>query len=315
MWGRRTATWLDELRPKPDAVIIYGGAAVFASHVIRWARGNGAYAIVDAVEWYDATHQPGGRFGPFAMTNEIAMRSVLPRAGNVVAISSFLAEHFRASGCHVMTVPPTTDVMNLPARLEHGGGPLRLAYAGVPGRKDLLGNVIAAVARVHAQRPGAGPRLDVAGVTGEEIWATPGLGDLGPEATASWLTPHGRIDRSAATNLIRSADFMPLLRPNARYAHAGFPTKVVESLSLGTPVLGNLTSDLGSYLVDGRNAVLCPDHSVAAVVDALTRALALSTSELSDMRHAARFTAEQSFDYRVHVESVKAFLEDLQPLR
>lgn len=33
---------------------------------------------------------------------------------------------------------------------------------------------------------------------------------------------------------------------------AGFPTKFVESITAGTPVLTNQTSDLADYLVEGE---------------------------------------------------------------
>ena len=42
---------------------------------------------------------------------------------------------------------------------------------------------------------------------------------------------------------------------------AGFPTKVVESLALGTPVITNLTSDLGFCVFDGRNGVILDARS------------------------------------------------------
>jgi glycosyltransferase involved in cell wall biosynthesis len=107
---------------------------------------------------------------------------------------------------------------------------------------------------------------------------------------------------------------MPLLRPDARYAHAGFPTKVVESFAVGTPVLANLTSDLGRYLVDGRNGLVCDADSADAVVGTLVRALRLSPGQLGALRTEARRTAERSFDYRAHVGSVAAFLESLRPV-
>ena len=313
-WGGSTVDWLDQLAPRPDAVILYGGASAFAGRVIRWATTNDVRVVVDAVEWYEGTHQPGGRYGPFALTNELAMRNVFPRARNVIAISSYLATHFQAKGCRVVTVPPTRDVMGTAASLGAGRGPVRFAYAGVPGRKDLLDVMVAGFARVHAERRDDGFRLDVAGISEGDLLAMPAVRDAGIETLPSWLEVHGRLGRDEVTQLVREADFVPLIRPDARYANAGFPTKVVESLTLGTPVLGNLTSDLGRYLINGQNAVLCEDASVRAFADAAAKAVRMTVDERSVMRCAARATAEASFDYRAFVETIRAFLEGLRPL-
>ena len=37
---------------------------------------------------------------------------------------------------------------------------------------------------------------------------------------------------------------------------AGFPTKVVESMSLGVPVITTNTSDLAKYVIDGVNGYI-----------------------------------------------------------
>lgn len=52
-----------------------------------------------------------------------------------------------------------------------------------------------------------------------------------------------------------------------RYAQAGFPTKLVESFSLGVPILTNLTSDIGQYVRDSLDGVIlgdCPPEVFAA---------------------------------------------------
>jgi glycosyltransferase involved in cell wall biosynthesis len=93
-----------------------------------------------------------------------------------------------------------------------------------------------------------------------------------------------------------------------RYSTAGFPTKVVESLASGTPVICNITSDLGEHLVDGREAIICPDRSRASLIAAFERAMLLSSEERHRMRLAARRRAEEAFDYRNFTETMGDFL-------
>jgi glycosyltransferase involved in cell wall biosynthesis len=104
---------------------------------------------------------------------------------------------------------------------------------------------------------------------------------------------------------------MPLLRPDQRFAHAGFPTKLVESLTLGTPVICNITSDIGKYVRDGVEGFVCRDSSVEAFTDALHRASTLSQAERAAMRVAAHEQATRSFDYRAHVHRLTDFVSSL----
>ena len=96
-----------------------------------------------------------------------------------------------------------------------------------------------------------------------------------------------------------------MFRDNSlRYARAGFPTKIVESLSSGTPPICNLSSDLGLYLEDGKNAFFAAGFAPEDIKEALEKALATSSEERAEMRAAARKTAEEQFDYRHYVNAL-----------
>ena len=76
--------------------------------------------------------------------------------------------------------------------------------------------------------------------------------------------PHAELP-----NLIAEADFTVLMRPNKRYTNAGFPTKLVESLASGVPVIANLTSDIGWAVRDGREGLKVDDYSAASLAATL----------------------------------------------
>ena len=90
--------------------------------------------------------------------------------------------------------------------------------------------------------------------------------------------------RANALQIVRAADFTVLLRPDARFAHAGFPTKLVESLSLGVPVLANVTSDISEYVRDGREGILLAGPTREAFAAGLRRALAIGRPARLAMR-------------------------------
>jgi glycosyltransferase involved in cell wall biosynthesis len=102
---------------------------------------------------------------------------------------------------------------------------------------------------------------------------------------------------------------MLIRNPEERYAKAGFPSKVVESLANSTPVLCNLSSDLGLYLRDGENAILASDHTPQAVALAMERAAGLSFEERKGMCEAAHNTAKVKFDYRQYQDALASLLK------
>ena len=91
---------------------------------------------------------------------------------------------------------------------------------------------------------------------------------------------------------------------------AGFPTKVPESLAVGTSVICNLTSDLEDYICDGQEGLICADHTVNSFLIALNRAMRLTPEQKKAMRQAARKQAEQSFDYRNYADALSAFIQE-----
>lgn len=304
-WGLRTVEWLDAQPVKPSHIIVYGGSAPYMLRLLPWCRKNGVRIIADVVEWYDPRQMTGGVLGPFNISAKIALRYLYPKCDGIVAISSLLANHYGSLGCPVIRVPPTLDVYgSVPGDRGSSDDPdtLTLVYAGTPGKKDLLGNVIAGVARVDP----LGSRLKLL-VIGPSIEQVRGL--LAGQEIPPAVHVLGKVAQSEVTQYVRASDFSVLLREPQYFANAGFPTKFVESMACGVPVIANLTSDLGLYLHDGVEGLVCKDHSVDAFSVALGKALNLSVEQLVAMRVAARQQAERSFDSSVYSESLSAFME------
>jgi glycosyltransferase involved in cell wall biosynthesis len=103
-----------------------------------------------------------------------------------------------------------------------------------------------------------------------------------------------------------------IVRPQDRFANAGFPTKFVESLSLGVPVMANGTSDIAEFLRDGRDGYLLYEPTAAAVEHAIMRAWQRTTDEKMQMRSAAWMRSRECFDYRRHAAELAEFVQGAQ---
>ena len=107
------------------------------------------------------------------------------------------------------------------------------------------------------------------------------------------------------------ADFMVLLREQTRKSNAGFPTKFSESFMSGTPVIANLTSDLGRYLMDGDTGFVVSEPSEDAIYRVLKdKVVVMSRQEIETIKKHVRETATQ-LDYRAYAEPISAFLNEL----
>jgi glycosyltransferase involved in cell wall biosynthesis len=299
--GAKSRAWLERLEARPSAVILYSGYTPYILQLRGWCRRASVPLIFDAVEWYTAASPLGFATSPYLWQTELAMRVLIPRLDGVIAISRWLEDHYTRAGLAVVRVPPTLDVKATPVGQGGDGERLTLVYAGTPGRKDLLGALLRAVATVDPN--GERLRLDIYGPRPEDLKAY-GLAAIPPSVTA-----HGPVTQATAMSGVARADFSVLLRRPDKVATAGFPTKFVESLAVGTPVIATLTSDLADHLVDGENGLICRDASPETVARALERALALSAREKSALRKAARHTAETGFDYRRHTDGLQRLVE------
>ena len=65
----------------------------------------------------------------------------------------------------------------------------------------------------------------------------------------------GRVDHKKVLQIVKQSNWAIILRDNNRVVQAGFPTKLVESISCGTPVLVNDFSNIRDYL-DSNNSIL-----------------------------------------------------------
>jgi len=294
-----------------SAVIYYPGSAALLWRLMRICRKWRIRLVVDSTEWYDAGHVPLGRFGPFALDSEFRMRCLHARAANVICISSYLAEYYSSQGCHVVLVPPLIGTDSEPgfARRTQSddkrSAAISLAYAGSPGRKELLREIIAGVG--SARQKGIEVSFQIVGISEADLRATIGLQGSG-QRLLDGVVCHGRLPRPDAMRIVAESDYTVLLRPQERFANAGFPSKVVESLSLGVPVLANSTSDIASYVRDGVDGFLLSAPTGGGLEEGIIRAAGLTWEERDRMRANAMSRARECFDFRLYAGKLDAFI-------
>jgi glycosyltransferase involved in cell wall biosynthesis len=135
-----------------------------------------------------------------------------------------------------------------------------------------------------------------------------GTGVATAAGASSRIVWHGSVPHELVPQYLADADFSVLLRRPERHAMAGFPTKVVESLAAGTPLIVNHTSDLSEYIRDGEEGIVVDGHSAEGLAAAFERAARLGQSDRARMRAAAQRRALASFDYTQYVDAIREFI-------
>ena len=295
------------------AFISAGGYADHYFRLYGLLRRRGVAYINDCVDWFGPGSLPGFISYVQSVNTELTMRVLNKRVRNIIGISSFFVKYYAERGCRVIRVPPLVDLEDpkwqpLPGTMNETGV-LRLAYAGVPGKKDYLAPVLLSLRR--ARENGIRVHLNLIGPTTENVKQALGAEVAALDEIAECVTFHGRVPQGHVPKLLAESDFTVLLRPLERYSQAGFPTKVTESLAAGVPVISNCTSDIPEYVRDFEEGMLLNDRTVDDLTAAYAKLKDAGPAKWLAMRQAARNRAALSFDYRRYVEPLAKFLKNL----
>lgn len=294
----------------PDVVVSGLFNCPMQRFLMRYCKKHKIDLIESVCEWYDRNIFVGMKGVVKFLDNRFSLYVQLPRFKKIIAIATLQASYYEKKGCMTMVVPTIVDVEEYASnvRLEVGDSEkMKIAYAGSPGRKDYILNAVYALPQLSREELA---KIEIH-FYGPEIKAFYDLG-LTEEFLDTYkdnIFCHGRIPYAEVKEKIAAADFTVLLRPNKRYANAGFPTKVGESMACGTPVIANITSDLGKYIIDGKTGIVCENESPEACAEAFRRALAMTADEKTEMRKAAYEMANVGFNYLSYVDAMREFLE------
>lgn len=289
---------------KPSIIHINSIPERVIRHLIRFSKKNNIPIVHDSVEWYSPCEFSIGKLDKAYILKDRLNRKVIRNPIRVYSISRYLDKHFTDRNLRSCRIPVIMDVQNANVSNSIFAGKIRLIYAGSPAKKDYLKEIITGIEMLTDDEKQK-IEFNIFGATKEEIKI---LTDR--ESFSTSIIIHGRVPRGQVQKALIESDFSVLLRPsNERYTKAGFPTKSVEAMSHGVAMLCNISSDLGLYLQDMKNAIIVKDCTSDEFVISIRRILELNEDKISSIKNEARKTAENYFDYRIYKKKVEAFLQ------
>ncbi len=268
-----------------DCVLMYNYPAIAMSKLLKWCQRHSIKCYADATEWYVAE---GKSLHSIIKTwdSETRMKKLHFKTDGVIAISEYLHQYYNEK-VPTIKIPPVVDIRDAKwnGSLSKESDRCVFVYAGSPSaQKECLDKIVDAVE--ETKHPAL---LRIIGITQEQYEAMYQTKYSGKKT--EFL---GRVAHTKAIDLVKSASWSVIIREDNQVVKAGFPTKLVESISCGTPVIANRFSNIEDYLNED-NSILCDMNSIEmAVNDACKKTVAVDN---------------RIFDYRQYLDEIKTLIK------
>lgn len=299
-----------ESYPDTKAVICYNYPAVQMYRIKKYLSSKNVKIIADCTEWYSTKGSSPVFKIIKGLDSFFRMRVLQKRLDGLILISKFLENYY--SSCNNITViPPLVDLNE--DKWKHKESPgiatetderIRLVYAGSPGRnKDKLNLVIEMLNKL--QNP-TSYHLTIIGLTKDEYLKYYGEHHQILDTLGKRVAFIGRINHTESIRLVQNSDFSIFIRDDSRVTRAGFPTKFVESISCGTPVITTRTSDLEDYLIEGENGYFVDMSDMESASVTFSRILNLPREEIERMKSFCQNS--RKFHYEKYIDQAEHWL-------
>lgn len=287
-------------------VIAYNHPAMALKKLYKYNKKHGIKTISDCTEWYEPQ---GGKLFKLIKGWDVNQRmyKVHPMLDGIITISKYLDDFYIAKGVNTLLLPPLVDKKEQKWHIanESEDESVKLMYAGSPaGTKDRLDIVINALAKIAST--GKNFQLNVIGITEEQYRNFYLNGEQ--KDIPSFVCFKGRMPHEHVIRQLRQADFQIFLRENHLANRAGFPTKFAETISAGTIVLTNASSNLKDYMIEGVNSYELDITDEDSLFKSLLRPLSLTKNEI---RKQKVNIDSETFDYRKYVDKTNIFLNSI----
>lgn len=224
---------------KPDVILAYNPTPLAYALARCNSRPRRILLVIDISEWLGIRDQPGGLCSPHAWLYEVFMRllpRLISRSVKAIAISEEMGLHLSSSGGSVLVVPPLSAVPPGESTQQAASG-FRIVVSGSGLRKGGKDSDALVAIMLLAEKASL-PDDTVIEILGEPDGMV--MEGIRRKLGANRVVAHGWLPWYKSLDVLRAADCMILLRdPTSRRNRMGFPSKVIESLSLGVPVITN----------------------------------------------------------------------------
>ena len=227
--------------------------------VAKWCKNNSIPYIVNCADIPIFKQQPLYRRIIMKPNWDYLHRVNRKYANGIISVSKYIESFYKKDNCKYVIIPPLFDSGVKTHGISKRKKETTFVYAGCPFKsgkgavdksamKDRLDLVIDLF--LELQKQNIPFSLKIAGISKADylIGVPRHKNALCEPSSIEFL---GRISHEDTVELVADSDFSVSYRDENVMTKAGFPTKVVESISVGTPMIINDISDVQHYLSEG----------------------------------------------------------------
>ena len=293
---------------KIDVVLVYMIPIGALLYLKKYAKKNKIQLLHDSVEWYSPSEFNRPFLSYEYMRREIYNRFLIDRQFKVISISRYLYSYFKSKGISTVRIPVIMEIPENSFKEKNiNRDYIKIAYiGGYAPKKDQIDLFLKAYLELNEEIKNK-IKFYFIGMDSSKVAL---LANKSEDEINRNVICYGRVNREKLLELMNEIDFTVIIRNSReRYAKAGFPTKIVESLSSGVPVIANLSSDLELYLKDKENSILLKEMNTQAIKEGLLKIFSLSNEERKKMHLQSYQTARKFFNYLLYKDKVSELLE------
>lgn len=294
------------------AIVCYNLSAFSLYRLLRWAKKHNIKIIADCTEWYEVPSKERLVKKTVKRLDVYARMNILhAKLDAVIVISRYLEDYYKNKGVKTVNIPPLVDMEDdkwkIEAALEADGNIIEVAYVGSPfslgtgGQKDRLDYLV----RFFSNNSDSKIKLKIVGVSEREF-----LGfypDFSVDTIKSNIQFHGRKTHLESIEILKGSDFSIFLRDETLTNKAGFPTKFVEAITAGIPVLTNKSSNICDFLLHGENGFWLDLDNYDAFSQSLIDVLVIDKIKINKIK--TNIISSELFFYKKYLNEFKLLLD------
>jgi glycosyltransferase involved in cell wall biosynthesis len=291
----------------PSIIIAYNYPAIALMRLRKYCNKKNICLFADCTEWYEAK----GNIVFKAIKSldiHIRMRILHPKLDGLIVISEYLSNFYRTKIENLVLLPPLVDLTMSKWKIIDNltEDNISLVYAGSPGggQKDRIDQIIRILAQIK-ETSTIQFIFNVVGLTKTEYLEL-FKNEIHPQNIDEFVLFKGRLSHIDTLKEIYNADYQIFIRDKNLTNVAGFPTKYVESISCGTPVLTNSSSNIEDYFIPGKTGFILDTSSDKLLKYDITKAISLDKESIIEMKSYCK--ASGMFDYNNYTIPFDVFI-------
>lgn len=270
------------------AVIAMDYFSIALWKMMRYCKKHSIKFIVDTVDWFEKSNYSFPKNIIKDIDTKVRMSFLHKKSSNMITISKFLYDYYQ---------PYVEKIVQIPGVMVSAEGReivlsdykkddvLSLAFVGSPGNKcekEKIDWLIKIVCKINGDKKRV--VFHIAGISKETLKVNrPELFEF--ENIESSVIFYGKITHDECIKLIRKADFSVIIRENTLLSIAGFPTKLGESFTCGTPVFVTPTSNISEY-IPRTHGLIADSCNYESVEKKLYELVQMSENDIERMHEA-----------------------------